>query len=238
MMMIKNFSCTIKICLLFFLLMCELDFYSQNKTPNYTLNKVYIQLQKVKDYVVDINITVDLPFIRILPVNAKIYFKQPDKFKVESKSIAILPRQSFDQLNVILKDTNQFIANYQKIELINNTEATLINLIPLQDTTDLVLAKLWVDTKRNIILKSFLTNKSNGTIITEYVYGKHVDFALPDNMVLTVDVKKFKIPKSIAADINTNISKQDVKVRKNGKIIIKLTNYEINKGGEMFDKKK
>ena len=46
--------------------------------------------------------------------------------------------------------------------------------------------------------------------------------------VWSVDIKKFKIPKAIAADINTSTSKKVEK--KSGEIIVTLNNYEINKG--------
>ncbi len=220
-----------KISPVFFILL-GLNANSQSPSANQLIHRVYTQLQKAKDYKVDANIKVDLPFIRMLPINAKIYVKQPNKFKVESKSIAIVPRQGFDQLNKILSDTNQFTSITQAKELVGKVPSQIISLIPLQDTSDLILAKLWIDIKQNLVIKSLLTTKSNGTILTEYSYGTNANFGLPDIMIFTVDIKKFKIPKTIAADINTNSKKQDDKDRKNkkGKIIITLSNYLINKG--------
>ncbi len=206
--------------------------YSQSTNWNQIIYKVYAHLQKAKDYKVDANIKVDLPFIRILPINAKIYVKQPNKFKVESKSIAIVPRQGFDRLNEILSDTNQFTAIAQATELVDKVNTQIISLVPLQDTGDLILAKLWIDIKRSLVLKSSLTTKLNGTILTEYTYGSFSNYGLPDAMTFTVDIKKFKIPKTIAADINSNAKKQGDQERQNkkGKIIITLSNYLINKG--------
>jgi hypothetical protein len=51
---------------------------------------------------------------------------------------------------------------------------------------------------------------------------------LPDQIKFIVDVKKFKIPKALAADINTSTSKKVEK--KSGEIVVVLSNYEINKG--------
>jgi hypothetical protein len=196
------------------------------------LRGVYNNLQKAKDYTVQANIKVDMPFIRMLPIDAKIYFKQKDKFKVESKSIAIVPRQGFDQSSKMLADTNSFTALAQGTELIGTIQTSIINIIPMSDTTDLILGKLWIDPKRNVILKSQLTTRSNGTILTEYEYGSQAEYGLPDKMVFSVDVKKFKIPKGVTADINnTEAEKKDKnKDPKKGKIFITLTNYQINKG--------
>lgn len=198
--------------------------------PNKILNSVYTKLGKAKDYSVDVNIKVDLPFIKMLPINAKIYFKQKDKFKVDSKSIAVVPKQGFVQLTKLINDTNAFTAMYQSSELINGSKVSLINVIPLSDTGDVVLGKLWVDEKQQVIIKSQITTKLNGTILTTYQYGKYADFGLPDVMVFEVDIKKFKIPKAVAADINTTQKKEAEKAGKKGKIIIKLENYLVNKG--------
>jgi outer membrane lipoprotein-sorting protein len=218
---------------LFTLLTLLFSFGSVNaqQNANQILRAVYMKVQKAKDYTVNANIKVDMPFIRMLPIDAKIYFKQKDKFKVESKSIAIVPRQGFDQSSKMLADTNSFTAIMQGNELLNGIQTSIINIIPLSDTSDLILGKLWIDTKQNVILKSQLTTKSNGTILMEYTYGSQDAYGLPDKMIFSIDVKKFKIPKSVAADINNNDQKVDkTKDPKKGKIFITLTNYQINKG--------
>ena len=54
--------------------------YAQNtNNANDLLQKLKQKLDKVKDYTVDANIKLDVPFIKMLPVNAKIYFKQKNK---------------------------------------------------------------------------------------------------------------------------------------------------------------
>ncbi len=195
------------------------------------LNGVYTKQQKAKDYSVDVRIKVDMPFIRMLPVDAKIYSKQKDKFKVVSKSIAIVPRQGFDQASKMLSDTNSITTMIQGKEMLGASQAFIINIIPIADTSDLILAKLWIDEKESIILKSVLTTKSSGTILTDYTYGAQKTYGLPDKLLFTVDIKKFKIPKSVAADINNEAKEEDKsKEKKKGQILITLTNYQINKG--------
>jgi outer membrane lipoprotein-sorting protein len=198
---------------------------------NLILHRVYAKVQKARDYSVNVKIKVDMPFIRLMPVDAKIYYKKKDKFKVESKSIAIFPRQSFDQATKMLADTNSFSTIVQGKEMIGTVQAIIINILPLSDTSDLILGKLWIDLKQNVILKSQMTTKSNGTILTEYTYEAQLNYGLPDKMVFTVEVKKFKIPKSVAADLNNKPKEEDKsKDKKKGQIFITLSNYQINKG--------
>ena len=203
---------------------------AQNKTTNQLLYEVYKKIQTARDYSVEVNIKVDLPFIKMLPINAKIYFKQKDKFKVVSKGIAVVPKQGFDQVPKTLQDTNQFTAISQGMGIIGTSQVTIINVIPLSDTSDVILAKLWIDTKQNIVLKSEFTGKSNGTILTQYTYGNQIQYGLPDMMVFSVDTKKFKLSKKLNKDTNNGKKEDKEKENKNGNIFIKLSNYQINKG--------
>ena len=208
------------------------------QSPRALLNQVQVKLNKAANYTADINIKVDLPYITLMPINSKLYYKQKDKFKIDTKSIAILPKQGFLQLNMLVNDTVNYTAIFQSKEIINKIKTSLLNLIPNNDTSDVVLAKLWVDEINQVIIKSQVTTKSSGTIKTEYIYGSQVFYGLPDDIKFTVDIKKFKIPKALSADINT--SKTTKVEKKFGEINIKLKNYQINKGiaDNVFDKSK
>ncbi len=225
----RHYKCIVVYCIA---LLSITQVYGQSNANTY-LKAVYGNLQKVKDYAVQANIKVDMPFIRMLPIHVKIFFKQKDKFKVESKGIAIVPRQGFDQLSKILANNNSFTAIIQGEEKITAIQAIIVNMIPLSDTSDIILAKFWIDPIQSVILKSQLTTKSNGTIGTEYTYGSQVEYGLPDKMVFSVDVKKFKMPISVTANMNrsgANKKEDNGKGNKKGKIYIVLTNYQINKG--------
>ena len=202
------------------------------KTPNQLLGGVYQKMMKVKDYSVEATIRADIPLIKILPVNAVVYFKQPDKFKVESKGIAIMPRQGFSDVAKIIRDTTSYTAVFTGKEKVGTSLTQIISLLPSVDTGDLVLAKFWIDYARNLVLKSQLTTRSSGTMQIDYFYGTQTAFGLPDKMIFTVDVKKFKIPKVMASDVSSTSKapKADDKESKKGVILIDLKNYKINQG--------
>lgn len=206
-----------------------LSSFAQN--PQTYLTGVYKNFQKVKDYSADANVKVDIPFLRMLPINAKVYFKQKDKFQVVSKSIAILPKQNVNQVFSLFSDSTTYTAIFQGFEKMGTVNAAIVSIIPLSDTADLVLGKFWIDPQKNIILKSQLTTKTNGTILAEYTYGKWSEYGLPDAATFTIDVKKFKIPKAVSADLNNTTTQVDkTKDNKKGKIFLTLTNYAVNKG--------
>jgi len=202
------------------------------QTPNQLLQEVHLKMAKVQDYSVNAGITADIPLIRILPVNAVIYFKQPDKFKLDSKSIAVMPRQGFSDVAKIIMDSTSYTAVSTGTETIGNVQAQIVSVIPSVDTEDLVLAKFWIDASVDLILKSQLTTRSSGTMTIEYFYGTQIAYGLPDRMIFTVDVKKFKIPKALASDFHNQAkaSVVDDKKDKKGQIVINLKNYKINSG--------
>jgi hypothetical protein len=143
-----------------------------------------------------------------------------------------MPRQGFSDLSHIIKDTNSYTAVYTGNEIIGNVKANILSLIPSIDTGDLILAKFWIDVSRNLVLKSQLTTRSTGTMLIEYFYATQAILGLPDKMIFTVDVKKFKVPKAIATDIQNGdkTPKGKEKESKKGTVVIELKNYRINQG--------
>lgn len=197
------------------------------------LSRVVSKINAVKDYSVDVNIKADIPLIKILPVKATIYYKQKDKFKVVSKGIAILPKQGFTDVNSFLMKKSSYMSVDGGVKTIDNVKTNLITVIPTGENSEFVLAKLWIDSKNDLILKSQITTRSSGTVTVDYSYGTEAEFGLPSQLIFDIDVKKFKLPKSVAADLNkTEKDKQKTKKDKDqkGTITIKLSNYKINKG--------
>ena len=201
------------------------------------LNQMMNKWNLVKDYSVQVNIKSEIPLIKSFPVKATIYFKQKDQFRMVSKGIAILPKQNFDELPKFLQNKGSYTALITGNESIQSQKTTVITVLPSDDSGDLVLLKLWIDPKTDLLYKSQTTTRSNGTISALYEYGSQRTFGLPDKMIFTVEVKKFKIPKGLATDINRT-STTNQPTPKNGKITILFSDYSINKGikDEVFKK--
>ena len=216
----------------FLFVLHALTSFSQEVDADAVIQQVVQKLNSVKDYSVDANIKANIPLIKIMPVNASIYFKQKDKFKVVSKGIAILPKQGFTDVNAFLMNKGSYMAVSSGTKTIGEIKTNLITVIPTGENSEIILAKLWIDTKIDVILRSQVTTRSSGTVIVDYTYGTEVQFGLPNQLTFTIDVKKFKMPKSVAADLNkTNQQKKKTADKdQKGTIVIKLTNYKVNKG--------
>lgn len=205
-----------------------LPLFSHAQDANKIMDAITLRMSKVKDYSVRANIKSDIPMIKILPVNTTLYYKQKDQFKMVSKGIAILPKQGFTDLTKIIRQKGTYTAFVTGNEMQNKTPITIISILPLSDTSDVVLLKIWVDPNLNIV-KSQMTTRSSGTLTATYEFGLQAAYGLPDRMVFTMDVKKFKIPKGLTTDIQRQSNPNQV-VPKTGTIYILLSNYSINKG--------
>jgi outer membrane lipoprotein-sorting protein len=222
------------------LLIIAIQFGGVAQDANDILSKVVTKLNTVNDYTVVANVKANIPMIKILPSKATIYFKQKDKFKVVSKGIVILPKQGFTEINGFLANKNSYLAVAGDSTKIAGVMTKLINVVPTGENSEIVLAKLWIDTKRSLIIKSQITTKTNGSVTTTYTYGDKVAFGLPSQLVFEIDVKAFKLPKSVAADINKTTAEKKTKSGKKGVITITLTDYKVNTGlsDAVFTKKK
>lgn len=211
------------------ILCCAIPALSFAQDASKIVAKLSAKMNLVKDYSVQVRIKSEIPLINILPVKGTIYYKQKDKFRIVAKGIAVLPKQGFTDLAQLLNKKESYTAVQTTTERIQDTPLQVISLLPTDETGDLILVKLWIDSSNNLLIKSQTTTRSNGTITANYQYGSQNAFGLPDVLVFTVDVKKFKIPKGLATDINrTTIPAKTI--AKTGRITLTFTDYVINKG--------
>jgi hypothetical protein len=186
-------------------------------------------MNRIKNYTVEARIKSDIPLIKILPVKAKIEFKQPDEIKMKTQGIAILPKKGFTDLAIMLKNKSSYTAIFTGYEVIQQMKTESITLLPSNDAGEIVLAKIWVNIDEGLILKSQITTRTNGTVVADYLYGKQKEFGLPDELTFSVDVKKFKIPKGVVVDINRTKTMEEPKIQKKmGTINIQFSDYKIN----------
>tara|TARA_Y100000589_G_C27147521_1_gene627489 strand:+ start:925 stop:1602 length:678 start_codon:yes stop_codon:yes gene_type:complete len=212
--------------LIYFILFKIVSFSQESELLKRVVNKI----NQIEDYMVDVKISADIPMINILPSKAKIYFKKNDKFKIKSKGIVILPKQGLNDLNNFITKKNDYISIDGTNEKIRDIKTKLITLIPKKNDDDIILAKIWVDLDKELILKTILTNRSSGTVEINYYYDDNSKYPLPKKIKLKIDVKEFIIPKSFGTDINNKKSNNKKDTRKKGTIIINFNNYKINSG--------
>jgi outer membrane lipoprotein-sorting protein len=213
--------------------------FPQSKDPDLILKKVVESFNKVKDYEVEVQVKVDVDFIKVPETKAKIYFKQPDKINFESDGFAMLPKEgiNFSPMSFLKKD---YTALYQKEDYINGHPVSVIKILPSAEQGDIVLTTLWVDQSHNIIKKVESTTKTNGTFTIDLKYNEDKkDFNLPSSMVFGFNIDKMNLLKGFTGQAETE-SHKNIGKTTSGKVYITYSNYKVNVGlsDKIFEKKK
>lgn len=206
--------------------------FSQSKDPNEILNDVITNFNKVNDYQVDVNIKVDVEFIKVPETKAKIYFKQPDKVHLEADGFAMLPKNGmeFSPSAFIKKD---YTAIYEQDVDLNGYKTSMVKVIPLGDQGEVILSTLWIDQKKQVIRKVESTTKTNGTFSIDFTFDDKIKYPLPSKIIFSFNMDKMNIPSTITGE-PTN-EKQDKKSKNSGsttrgQVIVNYSNYVVNKG--------
>lgn len=212
--------------------------FSQSKDPDEILKTVIKNFDRVQDYVVDVNIKVDVQGVKVPETKAKIYFKQPDKIHLESEGFAMLPKDGmlFSPSSLLKKD---YTAIYEKDVELNGAKVSVIKVIPSGDQSEIILSTLWVDQSKKIIRKIESTTKSDGTFSIDFNYNDEIKFPLPTQIVFYFNLDKMNL------QLNNKNSDPDNRKRgfdstTKGKVVVKYSNYVINKGinDSVFEEKK
>jgi len=218
--------------ILFLILLFSVTGFSQSKDPDEILDNIIKAFEEIKDYIVDVNIKVDVAFLKVPEANAKIYFKQPDKVHMESEGFALLPKQgmNFSPLGFLKTD---YTALYDKEVELNGTNVSVLKVIPLDERSDVILSTFWIDQLNNRIIKVESSRRPGGTFSIDLTYPRDKpDFLLPATMVFTFAIEDIRFPTGITDDSNSEsnseIEKEDKD--KSGKVYINYSNYKINQG--------
>ena len=209
-----------------FLFIFPLLIFAQTKNPDVIINNVKQAFNKIKDYSVNVDIKVDVSFLKVPEMKAKLYFKQPDKIHIESDGFAMLPKDGlYTSPMSFLK--NDYTAIYARDEVFNGINTSVIKIIPLNDKGDLILTTLWIDQSRSEIVKVESTTKMNGTFTLILNYGSN-KYPLPASMEFSFNADKMKVPQ-FPQDQQDN-SKKKKSGMISGKVLIAYSNYSVNKG--------
>jgi hypothetical protein len=61
-------------------------------------------------------------------------------------------------------------------KMIGELKTSLITVIPTNENSEFVLAKLWIDPKNAVIISSQITTRSSGTVNVDYFYTSELAF--------------------------------------------------------------
>jgi len=202
---------------------------------NNVVGNARTKIEKVKDYEAIGKMKTNVTFLKIPIATIKLYFKNPNKFKLTSeKGLSFVPKGSMSiNLNTIFTGNNFTIID-AGTDNIDKTNVRVAKLLPNDDNSDLVLTTLYIDPVNYLILKSKTTTKENGTYELKMKYKNYSVFGLPDEILFSFNAKDYKLPKGITFDFDDGTSNKQTaaKLEKNKKGVVEIlvSKYSINKG--------
>lgn len=211
---------------------------AQNNDPKEILKKTEEKFLGIKDYTADVKIKLDLAFLKMSDSQAKVYFKAPDKFKIDSKGFAMLPKEGINY-NPAKFMKGDFTAIFIKEEKIDDNNCYVVKIIPNNDTVEVVVTTLYVDKTNYFIRHIESTTKHGGNIKINLTYDKNRKLPLPDKVKFSFNVKGNDSEKDIKEN-DKNVRKQMNAQNISGDVYIFYSNYKINKGlnDNLFSKDK
>lgn len=196
------------------------------------VKSVKAKLDKVQNYQASGKMHVDVSFIKAPPSAVTVYYKKPDQFKIIKKNgVSILPKGGVSvNINSLL-----FASDYTVVPAgtatVQGTPTKVVKLLPLDESSDIVLTTLYIDEKNTVIKKANVTTKESGTYGMDLSFGKYIAWGLPDKVVFSFNTKDYKLPKGVTFEYDKGDSKKQPSVQnKKGKVELTYSNYIINKG--------
>lgn len=204
----------------------------QAQDMNALVMKVKAKLDKVKDYTADGKMKTDVAFIKAPIGKVKVFFKSPDKFKLQKDGgISVLPKGGVSINIGSMVMQSGFVAIDAGLSTVQNFPVRVVKLLPNVDAGDIILSTLYIDEQNLLIRKSVTTTRENGTYEMELMYGKYDGYGLPDKVIFSFNAKDYKLPKGITLEFDdTDKAIKDKMKGRKGRVEINYSSYAINTG--------
>ena len=179
----------------------------------------------LKDYTVDLNVHFNIEGFKAPDMQAKLYYKAPDRMKIESKRIFFLPREG-GTFNPFMFNKEDFEVKFLERLTYEGQNAVKLKLTPKKRKPnapqDFILT---IDTDRNLI-REMNTSSFDGREVKALIeYGHFSDFDLPTRIELRLDMQ-FDESREMK---DFGQSSQTPK-RVTGRVEITYSNYKVNSG--------
>ena len=155
------------------------------RDPRQVFAEIMKPYRNLNDYTVKIHAKINMPTIRVPDFTATLYFKKPDRFHIETKSFAPLPRNS-GTFNPFQFDPEKNQITFQRTENLGGTQVDLYRVEPLDTKTLVRYYNVWVEGGPGRILQveSLTFRGTKGLVTLSYrTVAKGLDkWLMPENI--------------------------------------------------------
>jgi len=186
-----------------------------------SIEKKYFAL---KDYIADVNVHFDIEVLKAPDLQAKLYYKAPDKMKVESKRIFFFPQEG-GYFNPSLFKKKDFDIRLVERLIYDGRKAVRLKLTPMDTNAYDKGFVLTIDTDQSLIREIKISPSEGREVKATLDYGRFGDFELPAHIDLQLDM-----PSGEPTGMKEFTQFGQKAKRITGKVEIMYSNYRINVG--------
>ena len=203
-------------------------------TGEAVLRKVEELYSGVHDYTVTLDVVADMERMKVPPMHATMYYKQPDKMHFDAKGFALLPREGMGL--AFGKFASRYTADQMVKDTLDGSEKFKLTLVPKGETQRIRNLFLYVDPIRwtpvRVESHMFGGRSMAVTIRHEQVSG----FWLP--ALLTVTFSSTNADTAEAMPFEQGAPVPPRQMLRAGTITIRYSDYRVNTGlsDELFKK--
>jgi hypothetical protein len=196
------------------------------------LDAIEKKYSELKDYTADVNVHFDMETFKTPDMQAKLYFKAPDKMKVESKGVFFFPREG-GYFNPGLFKKDDFEIKMLEPAAEGKKEVRL-RIVPKKKEKMGREFVLLIDRKDDLVREIHTSRFDGRETKAKIEYGTYGSFELPRYILLTLD-----LPSVDPGEKRGFGPFEQKSERVTGTIEITYTNYRVNTGlkDDMFKSK-
>jgi hypothetical protein len=196
------------------------------------LDAIGKKYSELKDYTADVNVHFDMETFKTPDMKAILYFKAPDKMKVESKGIFFFPREG-GYFNPALFKKDDFEIKILDPPAEGKREVKL-KIVPKKKEKMGREFILLIDRNDNLVREIYTSQFDGRETKAKIEYGRYGSFELPRVILLTLD-----LPSVDPGEKRGFGPFEQKSERVTGTIEITYANYKVNTGlkDEIFKEK-
>lgn len=196
------------------------------------VRQVKARLDKVRDYSAAAVMDIDVPFINAPRSNVNVFYKNPDRFRVQKPNgISVLPKGGVRVNMAALLAGGDYTIVDAGTARTGAYTTRVVKLLPGAENAEVVLSTLYIDAAAGVIRRSTVVTRDGGSYEMLLDYGKYTAWGLPDKVTFVFTAKDFKLPKGMTFDYEKSGGKKEApKGDGKGRVVLTYSNYTINKG--------
>lgn len=178
----------------------------------------------LRDYTAEVVVHFDIESFKAPDMQAKLYYKAPDKMKVESKRVFFFPKEG-GYFNPSLFKKEDYEIKFLERSSLDGRKAVKLKLTFKKAKKNIQHFVLTVDTDRNQIREMEMTQFDGREVRAVIGYGTFDGFELPTHIQLRLDIPSYETEG--VKEFDQLIQKPK---RVTGTIEITYSNYRVNSG--------